>query len=450
MIRWNVLCTGATRQGKTLATARQIIESPEEASIVLDPHKLSLAHAVLTHASGNLLFERLSDVRSTLGLELLAPSSSPDPMQRHLENQRRAEAFVEILVRRRNAEGMAGAPLMEEWVMAALMLYLFQRVRKPLTLLPFAFLPGTSEFAALSRDCTLPDIRHKFQQLEKLSPRGQRAEIGSAMRLVHAVFRSPAFTARCHGGFNLGQFLQQKGKLIVERGEDIGEDTMRVIMGAIVLLVIEHARLRPKPYPPIRLYIDEATNARLVGGPELRGIAETAKNGLFWQFLVQNLDFPGGADPVLQNCARHEWFGCPHYELARKAAIDVVAGLPTSAESRTERIAQLTSEIMNLRPGWRWVRDPAGSRKEYVRLLTNPWPDWSGLRAAKLEERIRCIYSRTEYRKPAEPTSTNSSEPATPPPDRLPDDSSPATRLKRRGRRPADGSANSGGASESD
>ena len=84
---------------------------------------------------------------------------------------------------------------------------------------------------------------------------------------------------------------------------------------------------RPEPYPPIHIRIDEATNAGLVGRPELKGIAETNKNGLYWDFYVQNLDFPGGADAVLQNCHHHEWFGCPFYELARKGATDVAAGL---------------------------------------------------------------------------------------------------------------------------
>jgi hypothetical protein len=260
---------------------------------------------------------------------------------------------------------------------------------------------------------------------------------------VNAVFRSPAFAARCRGGFDLGGFLQQKGKLIVERGEDIGDETMRTVMGAIVLLVIDHAKRRPRPYPPIRIYIDEATNARLVGSPELRGLAETNKNGLYWEFLVQNLDFPGGADAVLQNCVRHEWFGCPFHELARKAATDIVAGLAATDASRAERIASLTDEIMNLPPGWRWVRDPSGSRKEYVRLLENPWPDWPGLREAKLQEKLRCIYNRTEYRVPDEQTFENSSQPETPPSSRSRDVSSPAKRLKQRAKKPADGSARS-------
>lgn len=281
----NVLRVGATRQGKTFAAARTIAESRGVATVVLDPHKQSLAELCLIHAAGNILYERLSDVRHTLGFELLAPSANPDVLLRQMENQRRAEAFVDILLRRRNADGMAGAPLMEEWVMAVLTLFLSQERPKPVAWLPFALLTDSDEFGAMVRDCTAPEIRHKFEQLAALNPRGQRAEVGSATRLLNGVFRSPAFVVRSRGGFDLGGFLQRTGLLIVERGDEIGDDTMRVVMGAIVLLVVDHAKRRPKPYPPIRIVIDEATNARLVGGPELRGLAETNKNGLTWEFL---------------------------------------------------------------------------------------------------------------------------------------------------------------------
>src|SRR5205823_5670419 len=162
-------------------------------------------------------------------------------------------AFVEILLRRRGSDGLASTPLLEEWVMAAIMLYLFQRVAKPLTWLPYAFMPGTDEFTALVKNCVLAEIRHKFHQFERLTPRAQRAEAGSAVRLINGVFHSPAFAARSGGHFDLGEFLQSKGTLIVERGDDIGDDTMRVIMGAIILLVIAHAKRRLKPYPPIRI-----------------------------------------------------------------------------------------------------------------------------------------------------------------------------------------------------
>ena len=71
----NVIKTGATRKGKTLAAARSILESPGEAAIILDPHKQSLANAVLTHATGNILYERLSDVRARGRVTTSSPNS---------------------------------------------------------------------------------------------------------------------------------------------------------------------------------------------------------------------------------------------------------------------------------------------------------------------------------------------------------------------------------------
>lgn len=123
----NILKVGATRKGKTLSAAFDLVHSQDEAAVIFDPHKQSLAQAVLTHAQGNVLYEMLSDLRYTLGFEMLTPSRHPDPVQRQLENQQRAEAFVAILLRRRDADGLAGTPLLEEWMMAAIMLYLYQR-----------------------------------------------------------------------------------------------------------------------------------------------------------------------------------------------------------------------------------------------------------------------------------------------------------------------------------
>lgn len=345
---------------------------------------------------------------------------------------------------------MASTPLMEEWVTSIVMLFLFQAKQKPLRFLPFGFLPGTEEFDELVKGCVIKEVAIKFRQLEKLTPKALRAEVGSAARLINAIFRSPAFIAWSRGGFDLGLFLEQKGKLLVERGEDIGDDAMRTIMAAIILLVIDHAKRRKQDWPTIRVRIDEATNAGLLTNTELRAAAEHNKKGLYFEFNLQRLDVPGSPDDLLQLCHRHEWYRLSEHGLARKAAVDIIAGLPMSEEeSRAQRIDKLTSEMMNLKPGECYVRDRHGSRKEYVPLLQNPWPDWPGLREAKLLEQIRWIQNRDEYRRAAEPPSASSSKPETPPPTSSRDDSSPATRLKRRGKKPADGSSRSDGADES-
>jgi len=437
------LHVGSPGSGKSLSGARSLAEEVG-ASATLDPHENSLARTGLIFAKGNVLFDRLSEIKRTLGLGLMDFLKDPDKVR----SERWLDMFVAILMLRTGAD-MASTPLREEWLIASLMLLIHQKTPKLGTLLPFAFLPGTSEFESLVSGCVLPEIKAKFRAIEKLSPRALRAELGSAARLIQGVFRSPAFQARCRGGFDIGGFLQNRGKLIVERGDEISDDAMRVIMGSIVLLVIDHAKRRPKPYPIIRVRIDEANNARLVTSHVLRGIAELRKYGLFFSFYVQNLNFPGSVDEVLQNARVHHWYGCSHYDLARKAATDVASGLARGEESRTELIAQLTEEIMRFKPGWRWSVYPSGSRKEYVPLLENPWPDWPGLREAKLQERLCQIYARPEYRVADESTSQNSSTTETLPPTSSRGDSSPAMRLKKqRENRRIDGSARSEGGSE--
>jgi hypothetical protein len=442
----NVVRIGAPGSGKTLATARSGVES-DGAEVDFDPAKESFAQEVLTHAKGNLLYAKLSDLRHTLGFELGKPSTHADPVMRQQENHLQAEALADILLYRRQATGMATTPLMEEWVMAAIMLVLFQRTAKPITWLPFAFMPGTEQFAALVRDCELKEISHKFKQLEGLKPRALRAEVGSAMRLINSVFRSLVFAAWSMGGFDLGAFLDKGGKLVIERGDEIGQDTMRTIMGMILLLVIEHAKRRPSALPTIRVRIDEAANAGLLGHTELKAAAEHNKRGLYFEFILQKA--PSQLEDLLQICHRHEWYCCPNYELARKAAVDIVAGLKIGDESRPQRIAKITDEIMNLDPGWRWVRDQKGSRKEYVPLLENPWPDWPGLRESKFQEKLQWIYARPEYGGRDTPPSSISSNDTPPRPTSSPVDSSPAERWRRGKRKPADGSSSSDAGGES-
>lgn len=183
-------------------------------------------------------------------------------------------------------------------------------------IVPYGFIPDTSQFRSLLRDCSRPEIRHKFEALEKLNPRALRAEIGSAARPINAVFQSPAFLKRCRLGFDLGRFLQNRGKLIVERGDE-NEDVNRTIMGAISMLVTEHCESRAQPSPPVRIYLDECTNARTAGHFEERKAGETRKVGLSWYFMCQWPNFPNGPEGFYQNCNRKEIYRTGHYDLAQ-------------------------------------------------------------------------------------------------------------------------------------
>ena len=121
----NVLRVGSPGSGKTLATAYSIVHS-DGAEVILDPHPDGLVHELLPHITSNVLYLNLSDLRHTLGFELLRPSTNPDPVLRELENQMQAEAFVEILLSRRGGDSLASTPLLEEWIFASLQLYLNQ------------------------------------------------------------------------------------------------------------------------------------------------------------------------------------------------------------------------------------------------------------------------------------------------------------------------------------
>jgi hypothetical protein len=321
--------------------------------------------------------------------------------------------------------------------------------------IPYGFMPGSDPFRELLRRCTKEHLRDKFRQLESLSPRALRSEIGSAARLVNAVFQSPAFLARSQGGFDLGAAIQNGCKLIVERGDE-NEDVCRTIMGGINLLVTDHCESRPKPWPPVRIYLDECTNARTAGLFEERKAGETRKYGLSWYFMCQHPNFPNGPDGFFANCQRKESFRVGHYELARKLAAMFLAGLPSNGEARASRLDNLVTDLMNLKPGWRWVTDRLGSRKEYVPMLESRWPDWGTLREDKLREKMCKIYARPEYRicdrrndgDPETPPSSPSSNDTPPQPNNSPEASSPAERWKARRRKPASGSPDIAGAAE--
>jgi hypothetical protein len=452
----NVVRLGAPGSGKTISTASSVVAQAggaggvphsDGAEIILDPHPDGLVQGLLPHLAGaNLLYENLSDVRHTLGFEMLVPSRNPDPALREAENQLAAEAFVELLVTRRGGDSLASAPLMEETVYACLLCYLNQRDHRGKTpdLIPFLLAPESEEFESMVSGCTVKSLRAKFRALQKLTPRGLRNEVASSSRLLNAVFRSPHFRPRCRGSFSLGRFLDDKGKLLVERGRGIGDDPMRVIMGAIIRLAWAHAEARASPLPTIRIRIDEATNGRLLTDKVLRGAAATNKWGLYWEFNLQRLDV-ADADDLFQLCHRHEFFRCPNYDLARRAAADILTGLPRTEQSRAERLAEIADDLTNLAPGWHWVRDQAGSRKELSRILDHPYPNWGNLRREKDRCQLETIWARGEFTQaplpsggPNETPSSTSAGGTPPSPTSSPESSSPADRWRRQGRKPTD------------
>ena len=174
----SMLGIGSPGGGKSFVAAVDVLNFPGTA-VVMDPAHDSIADIVLRFAEGNVLYDRLSDIKHALGYELLKPSAHRDLEEKAKQNHMRARLFVEIMMRRRGGD-IKNSPLIEEFVSALLLLFLFQARPKPLRILPYGFVPDSDEFRALVRDCTLPEIRAKFKELEEMRPRTLRSEIGGA------------------------------------------------------------------------------------------------------------------------------------------------------------------------------------------------------------------------------------------------------------------------------
>ncbi len=400
----NLLICGSTRSGKTWAELKRLVKAAEDGNIalvVIDPHKDSLAGPLLSHlvARGmwrRVLFERLADLFRVLSWEFLTASPAKDPLIRYAENESNIRAFIDVLCRRRQIDSIAATPLIEEWVLDVLWLYVEQDRPTPLTDIQFAFEPRHPKLRQLIDHCRNPEIASKFQAVALGKTR--RSQFAAAARLIKSVCSSPAFAVRCasNPSFNLGRHLDNAGIVIVEGGgATLSDDAMRIMMGSVILQVIRYVRARPTPYPPVVLVVDEATNAGLIGasGFETRALAECAKMGLHIHILVQQLNFPTAAitDAVLANTLAHEWFFNANAAVRRQAAIDL-----------GDR--EYADVIGRFKVGERAVKYKNIVYSEYVTPLDDPW-GFEGLAERKAKRALLDIQARPEYRTPEPRTS---------------------------------------------
>jgi hypothetical protein len=323
-------------------------------------------------------------------------------------------------------------------------------MKKDPAVIPYGFRPESDDFRALIRDCEREDLQHKFRQLQGLSPRGLRAEVGAASRLIEGVWE-PTFLAACRPGVDLGPFIQQGGMLLVERGT-ADEDVTRTIIGGLTLLITEHCENRRYPDPPVAVLLDECTNARTAGPFEERKAGETRKRGLHWVFICQHPNFPNGPDGYYQNCQEKHFYRTGDYTLAKKHAGFVAAAMRHPDETHASVVNRVASELMTFGPGRRYVVGLDGVRKDQVEMATSAEPDWPGLREDLLEEKLCDIYRRPEYRISGSPVTggpgtgeSSTSSPDTPPRPPSSPSSSPAERWQRERERRAGGSSATGG-----
>lgn len=393
----SVISIGSTRSGKSMAACRRLVDAAMQgaALVVIDPHRDSLAAKLFEQlvARGfqkRILYDRLSDLDRTLGYDFFPKPVAASPLEFLSELDEAVRAFADLLCRRREMASLATSPLLEEWVNAALTLYMEQEDHPPLPILSHAFgPPDHPDFLRLLRRCRNEEVVAKFREIER--GKIQRSQYVPAERLIRSVCQSPVFGARCGASFRLGPFLDRRGILLVEGGGSGSADAQRTVMGALILLTIRYVRTRARPTPPVLLVLDEANNANLVGasGYETRAAAECQKMGLAIHVLVQNMNFPTSdiTESLLTNCLRHEWFFAGSAAVIRQAIADL------GSKDYEER-------LRSLRPGERLVKDrDEGIFWEYVPLLEDLW-GLPGLAKKKADRALREILQRPEYRTP--------------------------------------------------
>ena len=140
----NTLIVGETQTGKSTLEVNRLAEC-EGAAVVLDPHN-SLAVKYMEYLASigdeNVAYDDLSRLDRCLSWTFLEPSAKAG-LEGEKENDDRIRAFAEILCRRRGFD-ISKTPLIEEWSLAALRLWIHQK--RPLTDVLHAFHPRRARY----------------------------------------------------------------------------------------------------------------------------------------------------------------------------------------------------------------------------------------------------------------------------------------------------------------
>jgi len=335
----HVLIVGGSGSGKSTAEIKALVEEADEnksAIICIDPHG-PMARELFAHLCDRghrhrVLYDRLADLDRVLKWDFLYPSTAKHPRERQGENETRCERFAEILLRRRGQGSAATSPSIEEWLLAALNLYIYQQNRRPLADIRFAFLFDHPTFQSMFDGCTDEETRYKFQKV--IDERGKSFE--AAKRLIDSVCKSAAFQVRTEhsGGFNFEHHLNNRGIIIVEGGEGgaLSPNAMKTMMGAIILKSLSFLSERKRKKPDLVLCLDEVNNYDLVGeaGHEVKALATHRKYGLAMHIMTQRLDFPPGiTDGVMTNCDTKIYMRSPHVKTANQLGADLGGGYET-------------------------------------------------------------------------------------------------------------------------
>lgn len=402
------LTVGTTGSGKSYGAVWDILLAALSGSIaivVIDPHFNGLARTCLRYLSAyidpkRILFDSFADFERILPYRALCSATGRNEFERQSLNDLQAQSIMDALSRRRDIASLIQNPQTEQMTLFAVKLLISQREPRPDADLFYAFWPEHPTFTELLNNCTDPMAASFFSSVAcgEIKP----GTYASAKRLVSSVYGNALYQARCGSqtNFEIGEYLErtikQKSPVLLIEGGGPGVSTLAAnsLLALILLQVTSYIRSRPKPFPKVAIWIDEATNANLIGssGFETRAINELRKAGLDgMHILVQSPDFPN-ADverSVLQNCRLHRWYQCSSDAVALKGAADL-------------QDSELRSVLPQLGTGERCVKDKHGRvRREQVPPLRDPY-GWPGMLEMHAEKALARIRKRPEFTEPPE------------------------------------------------
>lgn len=408
----NVLKCGSTRSGKSYSSISDVVNDVESghcAIVVLDPHAESLARPVLGHliARGHrrrCRYDRYADYRNVLDMRFLEKSTAKTEAERFAENEDNIRLFTSVISRQQGSGSLSGSPQKEEWVMNAGRFYINQRRLPGEDKLLYVFEPQHPELAKLLKGCTSKRDAEPFHKIADGTVKP--SEYQSAKRIINGVCGSPAYKVRVGGpgNFQLGRFLDNKGVLLIE-GESKGNvspEAQRAMFGATLLNIIRYVRTRKSSYPRVRVYLDEANNARLITDAEKAALAECQKYGLDLIIMVQNLDFPSTeiTKGVLSNCLRHEWFYNGNVDVLKKIHEDVGG----------DREFDVMGQVRQFKVGERVTKLKTNDSEriwfDRAPLLEDPF-GLPGLTNKKIDAAIAAMHQTSDYRNLMEQESCN-------------------------------------------
>jgi hypothetical protein len=445
----NVLIVGGSGYGKTTLEVRELVQEADRndsAIVCIDPHTDSLAALFFAHLCERghrhrVLYDRLAEIGRVIRWEFLEPSRVRSVRERLGHNQTRCEQFAEMLLRRRGRDSAAATPTIEEWLLAALNLYIYQRRRRPLADIRFAFQFEHPKFLDMLSACEDPETRCKFEEIM-----GSRyTPYKAAERLILGLCRSAAFQVRTEhsGGFDFDGHLDRNGILIIEGGEGgtLSADAMRAMMGAVVLKTLNYLRRRKREFPHVTLALDEANNAQLIGesGHETRALAELRKYGLGMHVLVQLLDFPSSRieRSVLANCATRRYFNCSDPRTAARLGEDLGGSYTTEGKktryykdgSQWDAPATFDNpyadELRKLARGVCYTRRGSTNKLEHIVPLPNPFRMSSPSLRRLVGGLLKAVQQRPEYYSPGETHADSADQSPTPTAQKSEPDDSP-------------------------